>query len=297
MRTASTSPSTPTTRLNCFLEFEKLGTYRFTWHAYANRSTRHGSENCNPDTNDVNQTFCASETYTFHVRPVTDLTVEDGGTSPYVATDEHALTIVAVNNGPNRSPGATATGIPTEVDISHGAYDPISGQWDISPLSTEEYYRSAGTSLPTLTLAAFPNDTADVSITHSQPYEVCVGSKDNPGDLPHTTRAACEAVTNASWNSTPVYDYNPDNNTATITAVQGTAGIGKSIPTLHTPRVHTPVADITWSEVEFIHGVPVRDYQVQWSANGVNGWTQLQTDLTFLVDWQENGTVNVKLIR
>ena len=72
LRTASTSPSTPTSRLNCFLEFEKLGTYRSTWHAYANRSTRHGSENCNPDTNDVNQTFCASETYTFHVRPVTD---------------------------------------------------------------------------------------------------------------------------------------------------------------------------------------------------------------------------------
>ena len=37
---------------------------------------------------------------------------------------------------------------------------------------------------------------------------------------------------------------------------------------------------IAWSEVEFLHGVPVKDYQVQWSIDGVSGWTQLETELT-----------------
>ena len=66
LRTAPTGISTPTTRLNYFLEFEKLGTYKVTWHAVAERSSLHGSENCNPNTADppVNQIFCASETYT-----------------------------------------------------------------------------------------------------------------------------------------------------------------------------------------------------------------------------------------
>ena len=50
--------------------------------------------------------FCASETYTFHVGPMADLAVEDGGQSTYVADDQHALTIVAVNNGPNNVGGA-----------------------------------------------------------------------------------------------------------------------------------------------------------------------------------------------
>lgn len=77
LRTTATSIST--SRLNYFLEFEKLGTYKFTWNAVAKRSSLHGSENCNPDSNNVNQIFCGSETYTFHVGPMADLAVEDGG--------------------------------------------------------------------------------------------------------------------------------------------------------------------------------------------------------------------------
>ena len=41
-----------------------------------------------------------------------------------------------------------------------------------------------------------------------------------------------------------------------------------------------PAVGVSWSEVEFLYGVPVKDYDVQWSTNGVSGWTQLETELT-----------------
>ena len=95
-------PTTPTgslpgtSRLNIFLEFEKLGTYKFAWHAAAKRSTVHGSEDCLPNSSDVNQAFCAKETYTFHVGPMADLAVEDGR-RPFQKSlpTRAALTIVA----------------------------------------------------------------------------------------------------------------------------------------------------------------------------------------------------------
>ena len=71
LRTAPTGSSTSANKSHYFLEFEKLGTYKFTWYAYAKRSTLHGSENCSP-TSGINQVFCASETYTFHVGPMAD---------------------------------------------------------------------------------------------------------------------------------------------------------------------------------------------------------------------------------
>ena len=116
MRNIPTSIGTTSGKVNLFLEFEKLGTYQVTWHAVAKRSSLHGSENCNPNAADppVNQTFCASETYTFHVGPMAELAVEDGGASSRVPANRDALTIVAVNNGPDEpSGGARMTGLPT----------------------------------------------------------------------------------------------------------------------------------------------------------------------------------------
>ncbi len=283
LRAAPTGNSTPTTKLNYFLEFEKLGTYKFTWHAVAKRSSLHGSENCNPNTASppANQVFCASETYTFHVGPMADLAVEDGGASYHAAADGNALTVFPVNHGPDESPSAQVTGLPTGAQVLHisqGTY--AAGEWNIGELKVRDYYGSAGKPEPTLVLSASAGDTANVSIANSENYEVCVGPNDNPGNLAHTTQSDCEAVTNASWNSTPVYDYNTGNNTATITARAGTGGVGEGIPTLQVPAVHAPAVGVAWSQVESLYGVPVKDYQVQWSTNGVSGWTQLETDLT-----------------
>ena len=282
LRTTATSIST--SRLNYFLEFEKLGTYKFTWHAVAKRSSLHGSENCNPDGSNVNQIFCGSDTYTFHVGPMADLTVEDGGASSHAAADQHTLKIVAVNNGPDYAGSAQVTGLPTQAEVffkspASSTYDSTKGEWHIGELKIRGYYRSAGEPEPTLVLSAAVGDTASVSIANTENYEVCVGPKDNAGNLAHTTQAACEAVTNASWNSTPVYDYNDGNNNATITAQAGTGGVGEGIPTLQTPSIYAPTVGLEWSEINYIYGVPAKRYEIQWSTNGVSSWTQLETDL------------------
>ena len=268
-------------------EFEKLGTYKLQFIAKLTRATLDGDENCDPNTANppVNQRFCATETYTFHVGPIAELEVRDGGASPHAAADQHALTIVAINNGPDESSvGARVTGLPTGAEVLHisqGTYDDSNGQWDIGELRVRGYHRSRGGPEPTLVLSASAGDTATVSIANSENYEVCVGPMSNPGNLAHTTQAACEAVTDASWNSTPVYDYNDGNNTATITAQAGTGGVGEGIPTLQTPTVHSPSVRFGWNPIDYIYGVPVKDYDVQSSTNGIGDWTQLETALPF----------------
>ena len=265
------------------IEFEKLGVYAMEFSAEATHATETGD--CDTDGDNDNDAFCASETYTFHVGPMADLAVEGGGASHQVATDQHALTIAALNNGPNNTGGAKVTGLPTGaqvIHISQGTYDGANGEWDVGELKLRGYYSSRGEPDPTLVLSASAGDTANVSISNSANYEVCVGPKDNPGNLDHDNQTDCEAVTNASWNSTPVYDYDDSNNTVTLTAQAGTGG-GESAPTLQTPSVHTPSVGISWSEVDLLYGLPVKDYQVQWSTNGTDGWTQLDTDLPFNV--------------
>ena len=264
-------------------EFEKLGTYKMDYTV----TTTHDNNTDMDTTDDVE--YSATGSYIFHVGPMADLAVEDSGASPHATADQHALTIVAVNNGPYIPLSAQVTGLPTGaqvIHISHGAYVGAAGEWKIGELRFPDYYRSAGTSEPTLVLSASAGDTASVSIANSENYEVCVGPKDNPGNLAHTTQAACEAVTNASWNSVPVYDYKPGNNTATIAAQAGTGGIGEGIPTLQTPSVNAPAVGLEWGEVQFLYGLPVKHYEIQRSTDGVSGWTQLRADfpLTDLVD-------------
>ena len=274
----STSAVTAT-KIHYFLEFEKMGTYKITWHTAANRPTLHGSEDCFPNGSNVNQAFCATETYTFHVGPMADLAVEDGGSSAHAPADRNALTIVAVNNGPDEpSGGARVTGLPTGAEVFHisqGSYDSGTGVWNIDELRVRGYYRSAGTTEPTLVLGATAGDTASVSIASTKDYEVCVGPKSNPGNLPHTTQTACEAVTDASWNSVPVYDYNAGNNTATITAARGRGGVGPGVP--GSPRAQTGTTGVMWDPVEYLYGVPVSHYDIQWLGSV---WLPLATGVT-----------------
>ena len=203
-------------------EFEKLGTYKVQ---YAITATH--DNNTDMDTSD-DVDYSATGSYIFHVGPpMVELEVRDGGASPQVAADRNALTIVAINNGANEPlGGARVTGLPKGAQVfhvSHGSYNGSTGVWNIDRLRVRDFYRSAGMSEPTLVLGASAGDTASVKIAGAKNYEVCVGPKSNQGDLAHTTKAACEAVTNASWNSTPVYDYKPGNNSATIRAAWGRA--------------------------------------------------------------------------
>ena len=250
-------------------EFEKLGTYELDYTAKLTPNTRDGDEDCDPNTDDppLNQSFCATETYTFHLGPMAELTVEDGGASSRVPANRNTLAIVAVNNGPDEpSGGARITGLPTGAEvihISHGSYNSSTGVWNIDRLRVRGYYRSAGMSEPTLVLDASAGDTANVSIASAKDYEVCVGPKDNPGNLDHTTQAACEAVTDASWNSVPVYDYKPHNNSATISARAGTGAALISMP--ETEAI--AAIRVTWDPVTEVNGREVTHYEVQRRTN------------------------------
>ena len=246
-------------------EFEKLGTYKVQYSITAKH------DNNTPGNTNDDAEYPATGSYIFHVGPIRDLAVEDGGASSQVAADRSALTIVAANNGPDHSLGAQVTGLPTGAEVVHisqGSYDGAAGVWDIGELKVRGYYRSQGKPSPTLVLGAAAGGTANVTIASSKDYEVCVGGKANPGNLDHTTQAACEAETNASWNSTPVYDYNAGNNTATITAARGTGGVGPGVPT--NPITQTGTTAVMWDRVEYLFGLPVERYEVQWLGSG---WT------------------------
>ena len=262
-------------------EFEKLGTYKVSQTVTATHDN-----NTPGNTNDDTE-YSATGSYIFQVSPIAELEVRDGGASGHAAADQSALTIVAVNNGPDKldklSGGARVTGLPKGAEVIHtsqGSYDKDAGVWNIGELKVRDYYESRGEPTPTLVLAATAgDDPAEVTIASTKNYEVCIGGKANPVDLAHTTQAACEAVTNASWNSTPVYDYNRGNNTAKITAVKGTGGAWPD----ELRFAATPL--LTWEAVPHVNDWPVDRYQVQYQ-NGDN-WQDLADvpgDQTYFAD-------------
>ena len=223
VRSALTLSSPSDRVIPFFIEFENLGSYVFDWITTLDRT----------DTTETPNSYTATARYTFHVGPIAELAVRDGGASPHVPADRSALTIVAVNNGPDSSLGARVTGLPIDAEVLHisqGDYYPSTGVWDIGEIKEPEHYRAGGgLPEPTLVLGATADPTARVTIENSVDYEVCIGS--DASTLAHTTEAACEAVTGASWHTTPVYDYDTSNNTdVTITAARGTGGVGPGVP-------------------------------------------------------------------
>ncbi|MXZ90504.1 MAG: hypothetical protein F4Z05_03405 [Chloroflexi bacterium] len=80
--------------------FGELGTYNFTYEI----SALHDGGTPDDDTDDV--THSDTETYTFHVGPIAELGVSDGGASPELSSNQVALTVNAVNNGPDHALGA-----------------------------------------------------------------------------------------------------------------------------------------------------------------------------------------------
>ena len=261
-----------TTSFASYFEFDKLGTYRADITLGATKSST---------------AYTSNATYTFHVGPIAELEVRDGGARPDVAAGRSALTIVAANNGPDDSLGARVTGLPTGaevLDISQGSYDGSTGVWNVSELKLRDYYRSRGESEPTLVLSAAAGDTANVSITNHEKYKVCIGS--DASTLSHTTETACEAVTGASWHEGTVYDP-PANNTATITAARGTGGSGPGIPTSVTALWSG--GGVMWDDVEMLYGLPISHYQVQRQDG--SRWTILDREPkeTMYVDVSASG--------
>ena len=347
-------PSADTTSISYqFFEFESLGTYVVDYTLRAKHSSETGDCDTEIDADTNPDSFCGTETYVFHVGPMVDLEVGDGGARPDLATDEYAITVSALNYRADQEVDAEVTidltSLPAGVTVashtaSDGTYNSTTGKWGLGPLKTADNRRSAGIpEAAALTLILAGDDAASATATATianmqNDYEVCIGSD---GDtLPHNTHATCEgdtdaATTNvwhtavcvntadgevdstitveatcnsttdrawtenvcalgdgsvfadteaecgASWHVGTVYDYEDGNNTATITARAGTGGVGTA-----RPKNTTVSITVEWDPVEYVNGIPVAHYEIQWSADGFTNWTALVDEVmgTLYVD-------------
>ncbi len=287
-------------RYDIWLEFATLGTYTVT------QTIKAKYDDDTTDTTDPTE-YTDSGTYTFHVGPMTDLSVADGSSSD-AAANQTAYTILAANNGPEHSADARVQiALPsgaqvTEYVASEGTYS--NGVWTLPGLKNPDYRRSQGKpEAATLTLilsdGGVPNEPATATITLTDDsYNVCIAS--DRRTLVHTTEAACVADTDngGSWHEGTVYEYPVNNNTATIQARSGLAGgAPDTAPALVQAIATGPRAKmVTWSEPESgsnhpDHG-PVRSWDIEYSEDEGVRWMPLAhhyngfNDYRFFIDYE-----------
>ena len=260
-----------------FVEFSKLGTYTLTLQATAALN----SDTPSDTTDDTSLT--AIGTYTFHVGPVAELEVRDGGAR--TNGGQVSYTVEVVNNGPDSAVRAVVDivlpdGVAVlEAVASDGSYS--NGEWDLGALGTADNRRASGipdAATLTLILDADPGDlpgNATATIRNdndNHPYTVCIGSDGNDVTPQKTSEAACDAVDGASWHEGEVLDHNAGNNTATITARSGG---------LETAASTTAVVGVVldWDPADDVNGLPVTEYQIhrQEDPGREDSWALLAT--------------------
>ena len=211
-------------------------------------------------------TYTDSGTYTFHVGPVSDLEVRDGGASRAVAAGQTAYTVMAVNNGPDAAPSVRVTGLPTGVTesfASEGSYDSASGVWTIGKLDTRPIRQASGLiPFPTLALVAAA-DAPDITaaIENTQNYSVCINSDGE--DVAASDQSVCESTSGNSWHTAAYYDYKDGNNTATIAVESGTGAGAADVPRLLSLQRYGTIAILRWMKVDQVNGFRVTHYHVE----------------------------------
>ena len=275
--------------LSVVVEFGTLGTYV--------ADITMGATHTDTETTDTD-----TGRYTFHVGPVAELGVRDGGASPLAGTGEVAYTVAAINNGPDAAPAARVTlegvpegaeAIPSEGIYTEGACQSglCRGVWTIGELHTPDGRLASGlTETPTLSLITTLATPADITaaIANTQDYAVCIGSDGN--DIAASSETACTGNTGASWHTAAYYDYIGDNDTSTITARSGTGeGHPNAVVGVRATE-RQAVKILTWQAVEALNGHVVSHYEVQRSASS---WTTVADDVvgTMYVDMASE-TVN-----
>ena len=287
--------------------FGELGTY------LAERSFKatHNNGTTNDTTDDVEYT--ATGTYTFHVGPIADLEVRDGGANPGVESTQRAFTIMAVNNGPDAAPAVqvTITDLSADDYVSHsataGSFDSSTGVWTIGEMRERGYYQDIygrdGEVITIITTAAVDTEIT-AEIENNQDYQVCIDSDGDDVVLSSPSETACtnEDATN-TWHTAKYYDYISDNDSATIKAKDGT---GANLPSLQSAEAKTAAIVVTWNEVTEVNGRPVTHYKVDretnpWEtvAEKVIGTTYVDTDVEpgathryrvrAVNDWEQEG--------
>ena len=178
-------------------EFEKLGTYKIEFTAKLTRAPLDGDEDCDPDTNNVNQRFCATETYTFHVGPMAGLEVKATPAAGVKTTkDQVAFTVTATHHGPDirthgvRVPVTLPAGMKfvraDSDDFVQDNNNPQTGVWDIGELKVKGFRQSLRQpESETLTIVAeLTGDVAEPvrGSIKSQDYCVRIKSSGTPDD-------------------------------------------------------------------------------------------------------------------
>ena len=287
-----------------FAEFEELGTYVLKYTTVANRDDTNGDCQTKYLPTGVTAAYCDTETYIFHVGPIAELEVRDGGASHDAAPHQTAFTVVAVNNGSDVAVDAEVeidlSSLPAGVTVadhvaSDGTY--ANGTWSLGDLKTPGRRRGAGLpEHPTLTLilsgAGATTVTATATLSIANNYSVCIDSDGDDVTLTSPSETACttEDSTN-SWHSGTVYDYQAGNNTVELTARPGSSAPREGQPTgLETMGDPPSLVVLKWPTVPTVNGVPVKHYHVQkWAPDDTDPldgeWEDQTPDKVLITMW------------
>ena len=269
------------------VEFEHLGTYVLDFTAHVlHKNLTSATDGCRVAVGftDKGCRFDGTGRTIFHVGPIADLGVQDGGASPDATTDQVAFSVVASNHRDEVAPlgkvevtlPAGARGlrtVPPNTGVFHPNLDPPRWTWAVGDLERGDNLDWSGgwaDGLPvTLIVDRVPVGATATATVSYDPYEVCIASdganaKDDNEEV--TTEAACNGIDGAMWRTGTVFDVDDQNDTATLTARRGLNGAasGTGVPT--NPGVQTQtqtITTVTWDELDYLYGFPVTGYQVQ----------------------------------
>ncbi len=192
----STNYNLTTTTTVRMVEFAKLGTYVLDFTADFLHKTIDEDNDSNPDV------FSGTGRTFFHVGPIAELGVSDGGPSSGARSNQVAFAVTGVNNRNEVAnsgkivvqlpPGATALEtVPPNTGTFNPNSSPPTWSWNINALEHNARRKSKG--LPegeTVTLimnGVKDGETATSKIVY-EPYLVCIGS--DGSTLAHTTQTA-----------------------------------------------------------------------------------------------------------
>ncbi len=238
--------------------------------------------------------------YTFHVGPIAELEVRDGGASPEVARGKRAYTIEAVNNGPDAAAGVEVTlaDVPegARVEAGQGSYTQAAcqdglceGVWTIDELAAPETASLFGQSNSATLAIIADGDPITATIESARDYTVCINS--DGADVAASSRSACEAGGN-SWHSGEYYDHSTsdcfdsdgkkvdessrskcettngngwysNDRDVRIASQPGTGQGHPDAPASLRVDKFGPLALLRWQPVERVNGWPVTHYQVE----------------------------------
>ena len=177
--------STSNAVTSLFLEFDQLGTYVVDYDV----DMKHASIDDNGDSD--TDVFSGTGRTIFHVGPLAELGVADGGPSPNATADQVAFTVEGINNRdadaesgeivvelPSGTTGLIT--VPAGTGVFDGTANPPTWTWDIHDLDqTDERRKSQGlapANIVTLIVEGVTaGETATVEVVYD-PYEVCINS-------------------------------------------------------------------------------------------------------------------------